>query len=293
MKKITFNTLPEAISELIDRVEKIEKILSKKASQLSTKSAPQKKRKTRRQEIPAGLLSVKEAGKLLKMSLVNLYSYVKNKKIPFEKKGRRLYFSKNALENWNKGRNEQVSSGDNITIKDAVKLLKVPASTIYYKIKSQKLKPAVKRGNKLLFSKRELINAFSTPVKRGRKALKTAKPAKTSKAPKAGATGKAAKTSKSNISKTVKVSKEKKSIKPSKPAKSAQAVKPAKPVKTQKKAKAAKKVKPAKSTKPQAKVSKPSKPVKPAKPESAPKPEEGPKTENTNTPAAPPAENNQ
>lgn len=284
MKKITFNTLPEAISELIDRVEKIEKLLNKRGTQLKTKSAPapkgRGKGKTRRQETPAGLLSVKEAGKLLKMSLVNLYSYVKNKKIPFEKRGRRLYFSRTALESWNKSRNEQVS-GDNITIKDAVKLLKVPASTIYYKIKSQKLKPTVKRGNKLLFSKRELINSFSKPLKRGRKAANAkpaVKPASTKTTAVKAKKGKSAPAAKARVAKTTKVSKRGRPAK----AKQAQASKPAvekpvaekqgteKPVEKQAKKSKQAKVKKAPVKKVPVKKAKPSKPAKEPKPEIPP-----------------------
>lgn len=275
MKKITFNTLPEAIAVLIDRVEKIEKILSKRTSQLTTKSVAVKKSKANKQEVPAGLLSVKEAGKYLKMSLVNLYSYVKNKKVPFEKRGRRLYFSKTALENWNKSRNQKTTS-DTITIKDAERLFKVPASTIYYKIKIQNIKPVVKRGNKLLYSKRELISAFSTSSKRGRKPTKSAKPLKAAKQ---------AKPSNEKSEKTVKARTVAKASKTTKKAKPGRKAKPAITAKTKPAAKptakpARKTSKAAKPAKPQ-KKSKPSKPAKISlpKPEAIPTPAAGPQSE--------------
>ncbi len=214
MKKITFNTLPEAISELIVRIDKIERILSKKAERKEEKTSATK-RTNKRQETPAGLLSIKEAGKLLKMSVINLYSYVKNKKIPFEKRGRRLFFSKSALENWMKTRNQQIPA-DYITIKEAEKLLKVSATTIYYKIRSRKLKPAARRGNKLYYSKKDLISAFTKPATRGKKATKPAK-------------AKAAKTTKASKAKAGKA-KAKPAAKPGRPAKKAATAKSTKQV---------------------------------------------------------------
>lgn len=299
MKKITFNTLPEAIAVLIDRVEKIEKILSKRTSQLKTKSVSDKKSKAKKQEVPAGLLSVKEAGKYLKMSLVNLYSYVKNKKVPFEKRGRRLYFSKTALENWNKSRNQKTSS-DTITIKDAERLFKVPASTIYYKIKTQNVNPVVKRGNKLLYSKRELINAFGVSSKRGRKPSKSVKPLKTAKQAKPS-NEKAEKPAKTLKAKTaVKASKITKKAKPGRKAKpviKTAAKSTAKPVAKPAAKPAAKPGKTSKPAKP-AKLQKKSKPAKPAKislpkPQVTPAPEAGPQSEGVPPTLPTPQSNNE
>lgn len=304
MKKITFNTLPEAISELINRVEKIERFLTKKPSQLKPKAAPDKKRKNKRQETPAGLLSVKEAGKYLKMSQVNLYSYVKNKKIPFEKKGRRLFFSKSALDSWNKNRSQLTASSDSITIKDAAKLFKVPVATIYYKVRTQNIQPVAKSGNKFFFSKKELVGAFSTKAKRGRKAATTAKKASTAKAKKSAGVSK---TSKPSAVKSTKVAKATKTRKgrgkvsaAAKPVKAEKQVSQAAEEKASKaKARAKKAVKAKKTETKKAKAVKPAEARKATKSKKAPgaprapkpeevrKPEEVTQPENVSGPSSP------
>ncbi len=168
MKKVTFNTLPKAISELLDRVERIEQILSNKPRASQSKTVRTKKSKS--QGPPPDKLTVKEAGKYLNLSLVTLYSYIKNKKIPFEKQGRRLFFSKVDLEKWNQNRSyngPSVPEGS-ITIKEAEKLLNVPSSTLYYFIKSRKIQAVSKKGNQLLYSKKELTKALNKKNKKNK-----------------------------------------------------------------------------------------------------------------------------
>ena len=46
------------------------------------------------------LLTIQEAGELIKLSVPTLYGYVSRKEIPFSKKGKRLYFSKQQLFDW-------------------------------------------------------------------------------------------------------------------------------------------------------------------------------------------------
>lgn len=45
-------------------------------------------------------ITIKEAGKLLNLSVPTLYGYVSKRKIPYSKKGKRLYFSREELINW-------------------------------------------------------------------------------------------------------------------------------------------------------------------------------------------------
>ncbi len=46
------------------------------------------------------LLTIKQAGELIKLSVPTIYGYVSRNEIPFSKKGKRLYFSKQQLFDW-------------------------------------------------------------------------------------------------------------------------------------------------------------------------------------------------
>lgn len=46
------------------------------------------------------LLTIQQAGGLLSLSVPTLYGYVQRNEIPFCKRGKRLYFSKQDLTNW-------------------------------------------------------------------------------------------------------------------------------------------------------------------------------------------------
>jgi len=46
------------------------------------------------------MLSVKEASQLLKLSVPTIYHFTSTRSIPFFKRGKRLYFSKDALMEW-------------------------------------------------------------------------------------------------------------------------------------------------------------------------------------------------
>jgi excisionase family DNA binding protein len=170
MKKVTYDTLPEAVTELLERVGQIEKLLTKKEALLKTKKIKKSKsiQPQKSNEESEDLLSVQEASKLLNISANNLYAYVKFKKIPFKKENGRLGFSKQDLEKWNKTRSEkkQPKSADAITVKEAVKLLNVPAPNLYYFIKSRKIPVIAKKGNKLYYSKQIIIDSIG---KGGRK----------------------------------------------------------------------------------------------------------------------------
>lgn len=84
--------------ETIDaRLSNIENIL------LNLQVPPYHYGKDNEQEI----LTIKEAGSLLKLTVPTLYGYVSRNEIPFAKKGKRLYFSKDELTEWiRSGRNK-------------------------------------------------------------------------------------------------------------------------------------------------------------------------------------------
>jgi len=60
------------------------------------------------------LFTIQEAGELIKLSVPTLYGYVSRNEIPFSKKGKRLYFSKQELMDWVKtGRKKTIAEINN------------------------------------------------------------------------------------------------------------------------------------------------------------------------------------
>lgn len=83
MEKLTFEMLPEAVQNLSKKLDKIESLLN-------DNNKPKED----------GLLNVKEAAKLLNLSVPTIYGYVSDRKIPFMKITKRLYFSRTDLMDW-------------------------------------------------------------------------------------------------------------------------------------------------------------------------------------------------
>lgn len=81
---ISYNELPEAVSGLYTRLESIERLILQKSD------SPSKDE----------LLTVAEAAKFLSVAIPTIYGYVHRNEIPYMKKGKRLYFSREALMNW-------------------------------------------------------------------------------------------------------------------------------------------------------------------------------------------------
>lgn len=91
MKKLTFDALPGAIAEILDRLDRVEQLLNGKTSSKTKVKKPGKKRS-------ADSMDINDAAKMLNVSAATVYNYVKKNSIPFEKKGRKLTFSRTALE---------------------------------------------------------------------------------------------------------------------------------------------------------------------------------------------------
>jgi excisionase family DNA binding protein len=92
---ITFNDLPKAVSEIHNKLENIEQQLLKITNQSFDEED--------------ALLTVKEAAKLLSLSVPTIYGLVSRSQLPCLKKGKRLYFLKQELLNWIKsGRKKTV-----------------------------------------------------------------------------------------------------------------------------------------------------------------------------------------
>lgn len=86
MEQFTFEQLPEAVSQLFVKLNSIEKIL------LTQCNNPQPETDQ--------LLTIKQAGEIISLSVPTIYGLVSRKEIPVSKRGKRLYFSKFELTAW-------------------------------------------------------------------------------------------------------------------------------------------------------------------------------------------------
>ncbi|MFY9309740.1 MAG: helix-turn-helix domain-containing protein [Bacteroidia bacterium] len=94
MKEVTFENLPHAVRELSIKLDNIEKLLCSQANQHETDH----------------LLTIQQAAEFLKLTVPTIYGYVSRNEIPFSKKGKRLYFSKQKLMEWGKtGRKKTIA----------------------------------------------------------------------------------------------------------------------------------------------------------------------------------------
>lgn len=85
MKNFTFDQLPEAVSQLYEKLEGIEKLLQEKIVKNNKKD---------------DMMTISGAAKFLKLSIATIYSKVCKREIPVNKQGKRLYFYKSELVNW-------------------------------------------------------------------------------------------------------------------------------------------------------------------------------------------------
>lgn len=86
---VEFKNLPEAVSELLDKVGHIEQYLKEIGIKPNEKEE--------------GLLTITEAGKLLSLSKNTIYKMVQKRMLPYSKRGKKLYFLKDELVAWVKG----------------------------------------------------------------------------------------------------------------------------------------------------------------------------------------------
>lgn len=86
MTEITFDNLPQAVTQVFNKLETIERLL------LSKGSEPQPE--------PDALLTVQQAATLLNLSVPTIYGLTQRAEIPVCKRRKRLYFSKQELTDW-------------------------------------------------------------------------------------------------------------------------------------------------------------------------------------------------
>jgi len=83
-KKLTFEQLPEAVTNLTQEVSELKRLLIEKQEQPTTDQLEQ-------------LLTVQEAAKFLNLTVPTIYSKVSKGELPVMKRGNRLYFSSTEL----------------------------------------------------------------------------------------------------------------------------------------------------------------------------------------------------
>lgn len=84
MDTISFDSLPEAVSQLSEKLANIEKILLSQ-------------RQEKPKEDPDELLNVAQAAEFLDLATASIYSKVSRGDLPAMKRGKRIYFSKKDL----------------------------------------------------------------------------------------------------------------------------------------------------------------------------------------------------
>jgi len=104
MEILTFDQLPKAVSELLEKVSKIEDILSHENSSTQDTENP---------------ISIQQASALINLSISTIYGKVCRREIPVSKQGKRLYFNKMELLEWIKaGRKKTLAE-----IQEGIRLL--------------------------------------------------------------------------------------------------------------------------------------------------------------------------
>jgi len=97
--QVTFEQLPQAVSQLQDKLDNIERLL------LSRSEVPQPDADK--------LFTIKETAEFLHLTVPTIYGLVQRAEIPVCKRGKRLYFSKHEVTDWiMTGRKKTVSEID-------------------------------------------------------------------------------------------------------------------------------------------------------------------------------------
>ena len=84
---MTFDQLPEAVTELTRKVDELYKVI----------------KNVQPQETVDQFLTVDETAKFLNLSVPTIYSKVSRRELPYMKRGKRLYFARKDLETYLQG----------------------------------------------------------------------------------------------------------------------------------------------------------------------------------------------
>jgi excisionase family DNA binding protein len=87
MKKITFEDLPESVTQLIKEVSEIKQLLTESHANAIVNETEK-------------LLTIQEAAEFLNLTVPTIYGKVQKRELPFMKRSKRLYFSRTELMNY-------------------------------------------------------------------------------------------------------------------------------------------------------------------------------------------------
>jgi len=85
MKNLTFEQLPQAVGQLYEKLQQIEKLLDDSQRTQSSSNPPK------------ALLTVGEAAEFLSLAVPTVYSMVSRGELPHMKRSKRLYFDRGEL----------------------------------------------------------------------------------------------------------------------------------------------------------------------------------------------------
>lgn len=85
MNSLTFEQVPEALGRVLAELSELKGLIN------NQQKLPYEKDQ---------LLTIEQAGEILNLSVPTIYGLVSRQDIPYSKKGKRLYFSKQELTDW-------------------------------------------------------------------------------------------------------------------------------------------------------------------------------------------------
>ncbi len=87
MNELTFEQLPKAVGEIRAKIDSIEQMLR----EIVNRDAPQSENE---------YITVKQVAELLCLSVQTIYGFTSKMSIPYYKRGQRLYFSRQEINEW-------------------------------------------------------------------------------------------------------------------------------------------------------------------------------------------------
>lgn len=96
MQKFSFEDLPQAVGDLFEKVQSIERMLLDKSNETHSGEDV--------------FLNIQQAAEVLNLTVPTIYGYVHRLEIPHSKIKKRLYFSKKDLTEWVKASRKKTSA---------------------------------------------------------------------------------------------------------------------------------------------------------------------------------------
>ena len=95
-EKLTFNDLPQVVAQLVSEITNLKDVIQ----DLNKERAPE----------PDELMTIEQAGEFLHLTVPTIYNKVSRNEIPYMKRGKRLYFSREKLMDFLKSGSNKMST---------------------------------------------------------------------------------------------------------------------------------------------------------------------------------------